>query len=139
MAIRPIMRGASQMSAILKNIANNFPDHVAAALYYEAGIEMTEAKRRCPVDVTPPTPHPGQLRASGFVHQPVRRGRMISVTLSFGGLADDYAIYVHENLDAHHPVGQAKFLESTLVESQPYMGERIARRVHFSRMRVRGA
>jgi hypothetical protein len=27
------------------------------------------------------------------------------------GYTQNYAIYVHENLEAHHPVGQAKFLE----------------------------
>lgn len=27
------------------------------------------------------------------------------------GYTAAYAIYVHENLEAHHPVGQAKFLE----------------------------
>lgn len=27
------------------------------------------------------------------------------------GYDKSYAVYVHENLEAHHPVGQAKFLE----------------------------
>lgn len=27
------------------------------------------------------------------------------------GYTANYAVYVHENLEAHHPVGQAKFLE----------------------------
>lgn len=27
------------------------------------------------------------------------------------GYTQSYAIYVHENLEAHHPVGQAKYLE----------------------------
>lgn len=27
------------------------------------------------------------------------------------GYTQAYAIYVHENLEAHHPIGQAKFLE----------------------------
>ena len=34
------------------------------------------------------------------------------------GFAADYAIYVHENLQAHHPVGQAKFLESAAREGE---------------------
>jgi hypothetical protein len=28
------------------------------------------------------------------------------------GYSAPYAIYVHENLQAHHPIGQAKFLET---------------------------
>jgi hypothetical protein len=27
------------------------------------------------------------------------------------GYKTDYAVYVHENLQAHHPIGQAKYLE----------------------------
>jgi hypothetical protein len=130
------MRGAAEMLATLRKIAEKFPDRVGAALYQEAQIEMTEAKRRTPVDITPDAPHPGQLRASGHVAPPVRRGRNISVTLSFGGAAQDYAIYVHENPDAFHPVGQWKFLESVLNESRSYMAVRIARRVDLNRMRV---
>jgi hypothetical protein len=119
------MRGAHEMIEKLRQIAAKFPDRVAAALYQEAQIEMTEAKRRTPVDT-------GTLRASGQVAQPARSGRNISVTLSFGGAAADYAIYVHENLEAHHRVGQAKFLESTLDESAPHMAARIAARVQLN-------
>lgn len=134
------LKGVTEMTKKLKDIANKFPDRVAAALYMEANIEMTEAKRRTPVDVnygTPTAPrkppHPGQLRASGTVHPPERKGRNISTTLSFGGGAVDYAVYVHEILDNFHPVGQAKFLESTLNESAPHMASRIAARVHLDK------
>lgn len=118
----------------LRRVADTFPDYVGAALYQEAQIEMTEAKRRCPVDT-------GKLRASGRVSTPEREGRRISVTLSFGGGAVSYAVYVHENLEANHASppfggGQAKFLESTLSESQPHMAVRIARRVDLNKMGV---
>ena len=39
-------------------------------------------------------------------------------------------VTVHENLDAFHRVGQAKFLESVLVESRPYLAARVARRMN---------
>lgn len=32
-----------------------------------------------------------------------------------------YALYVHENMNAHHPVGQAKFLEQPARELRPHM------------------
>lgn len=127
------MRGAGEMRNVLRKIAAKFPDRVAAAIYQEAQIEMTEAKRRTPVDTTKDAPHPGQLRASGRVHTPVRKGRNISVTMSFGGAAADYAIYVHEILTNFHPVGQAKFLESTLNESRSSMAARIAARVDLNK------
>ena len=125
--------GGDQMIRTILKIAERFPDRVAAAIYQEAQIEMTEAKRRTPVDITPNAPHPGQLRASGHVQRPERQGRHISVVLAFG---TDYAIYVHENPDAFHPVGQWKFLESVLNESESSMEGRIARRIHFDTMRL---
>lgn len=131
------MLGVGNMVNTLKKIAARFPDRVAAAIYQEAQIEMTEAKRRTPVDVNYAggriPPHPGQLRASGMVAEPERNGRNISVTLSFGGAASDYAIYVHEIIENIHPVGQAKFLESTLNESRNSMAARIAARIDLNK------
>jgi hypothetical protein len=122
------LRGVSEMRAKLRQIAAKFPDRVGAAIYQEAQIEMTESKRRVPVDT-------GVLRASGRVSEPERSGRNISVMLSYGGAAEDYAIYVHENLEAFHRVGQAKYLESVLDESAPHMAARIAARVDFNKER----
>ena len=135
--------GVGKMIDTLRKVADKFPDLVGAALYREGQIEMTEAKRRTPVDTRPNqsypytrAPHPGQLRNSGLVHPPERRGQRISVTLSFGGAASDYAVHVHENPDAHHPIGQWKYLESVLDESASHMAARIARRVDLNKMKV---
>jgi hypothetical protein len=43
------------------------------------------------------------------------------------------AIVQHERIDFFHKVGQAKYLESVLNESRPYMGARIARRVDLNK------
>ncbi len=92
------MKGASEMIATLKKIADRFPDRVAAALYQIAQQILTEAKRRCPV-----ASDGGTLRASGMVSDPVRIGRKISVVISFGGGAIAYAITVHETISEHDP------------------------------------
>jgi len=125
------------MVRTLQRIATKFPDHVAAAMYQEAQIEMTESKRRCPVSPLPAPKGvvPGTLRDSGQVARPDRRGKHISVTMSYGGAAEDYAVVQHENLDFHHTTGQAKFLESVINESRPYMAGRIADRVHLNKVR----
>ena len=130
------MKGVAEMTALLKKVAAKFPDRVAAAIYQEAQIEMTESKRRCPVDVSENAPHPGQLRASGTVHEPERHGKNISVTLSYGGAAANYAVFVHENPDAFHKVGQWKYLESVLNESRSTMAARIAKRIDLNKMKV---
>lgn len=110
---------------------------VEAALYLEAQIEMTESKRRCPVSPTkaqfkamgrtpPRNLRPGTLRASGYVARPQRDGKKISVTMGYGGAAEAYAVVQHERLDYRHTTGQAKYLESVLNESRPYMLQRMA-------------
>jgi hypothetical protein len=109
----------------LKALAARAPDRVGTALYLEAEIEMAEAKQRTPVDT-------GALRASGVVSLPEFSGRQISVSLNFGGPAAPYALVVHEDLEAHHPVGQAKYLESVIVESAPFMAARLARRLDLA-------
>lgn len=51
------------------------------------------------------------------------------------GYTAAYAIYVHEDLEARHPVGQAKFLEQPLREMGPELsrliGEAMKRGVKF--------
>jgi len=118
--------GTHEMSGRLKRMAATVPDQVERALFQEAQIEMTESKRRCPVAT-------GALKGSGTVFRPERNGRTVSVTLAYGGVAAPYAIYVHEDLSAHHPNGEAKFLESVLLESAPFMASRVANRIGLGR------
>jgi hypothetical protein len=114
--------GADKVLANLTALASKLPTQVGRAMFEEAEIEMAEAKRRTPVDT-------GALRASGHVELPKIAGQNVTVAMGFGGAAAPYAIEVHENLEAFHPVGEAKFLESTLNESKPYLAKRIADRV----------
>jgi hypothetical protein len=115
------LTGEEKMRARLLAYANKIPEICEAALYEEAHIEMTESMKRTPVDK-------GPLRASHTV-ETKRRGSDISATIGVGGPSAPYAVYVHEDEDAFHKVGQAKFLESTILESRPYMALRIATRI----------
>ena len=82
---------------------------VSATLRTEAEHVMTAAKADTPVDT-------GRLRASGHVEGPSRTSQGIEVTLAYG---TDYAVYVHEIMGRHHPVGRAKFLESNVDMAWP--------------------
>jgi hypothetical protein len=110
--------GMEQAERAIARLIRRLPEVAQRAMREEAEIEMTEAKKRTPVDT-------GVLRDSGKVEQYGEFG----VRWSFGGAAMAYAVYVHENLDVYHPVGQAKFLESVLMESTPYLPARIGRRM----------
>jgi hypothetical protein len=113
--------GVGKVAANLTALTAKVPLVVQAALREEAEIEMTEAKKRTPVDL-------GALRSSGTVTTS-RSGTSVRAELGFGGAAAPYAIYVHEDLDAYHKVGDAKFLESTIRESAPHMPARVAANV----------
>lgn len=113
--------GVRKTLSTLRRIPQKFPDEAGAALFYVGQKTMTAAKRLTPVwnpDRPVPAGHtPGSLRASGQVHPPERHGGDISITLSFGNEIVDYAVYVHEDLEAHHATGQAKYLEQPLNEA----------------------
>jgi hypothetical protein len=95
---------------------------MADALMMETEVEATEARRRTPVKT-------GLLRSTVRAEGPYIKNGVISTAVSAGSAAADYALPVHEDLEAHHRVGEAKFIESTLKESAPHMGRRVARRL----------
>jgi len=132
------LNGAAQFKLALKRVARAFPDEVAAALYKESQIEATEVKRRTPVwnssRRVPLGVVPGALRASVRVLKPIRQGSRVYTLIAAGGTSAPYAIFVHEDLDAFHQVGQAKYLESVILESRAFMAIRIARRIDLKRV-----
>lgn len=124
------IQGLFQLRQRLNNMSMIIKAQAARALYAEALIELDEAKRRTPVDS-------GALRESGKVSLPTIEDKTISVAMGFGGTepSSRYAIFVHEDLDADHPNGgQAKYLESVILESAPYMAERVGRRLDLSKV-----
>lgn len=141
-----MVKGAATLIKALQDVAAKFPDRVASAIYIESQIIMTESKRRCPVSADG-----GILRASGRVSEPVRQGRNISCTLSYGGAADAYAIAVHETPSEHDPPSWKemyshggeiswttpgtgpKFLEGPINEAQGDLLQRIADRIHLDK------
>ena len=117
----------------IRAYAKKHPTRVERAAYMEAQIEVTEMKRRTPVDTRPNAPHPGNLRDSIHVLDPEWNGSKLSVTIATGAQAAEYDLYVHENPDAFHPIGQWKYMESVINELRPFMAQRIANRVHFDK------
>lgn len=55
-----------------------------------------------------------------------KQGQVGTVVVSFSA---EYAIFVHENLEARHPIGQAKFLEQPAREMADELGKYIAKLV----------
>jgi hypothetical protein len=119
------LTGGRKMKDDAKRFGKNFPDHVGRALYQETEVEATEVRKRTPVEY-------GNLRASEHVEGPIRQWRSIYTMIVAGGPSAPYAIYVHEDPDAFHKVGQWKYIESVLLESRPFMAARVGKRIDLN-------
>jgi len=120
------IRGLNELAQKLERAADRIPMMVAKAIFIEANIEATESKRRTPVEFN-------TLRDSTTVLGPfIESDGTIWCAITVGGAANEYAIFVHENPDAYHEVGQWKFLESTILESAPFFGKRVMDRVNWA-------
>jgi len=94
---------------------------VATALYLEANDIFNRSQTLVPVDT-------GTLKSSGEVSTPDIIGDSIEVSIGYGGAASEYAIYVHEDMEANHAFPtQAKFLEQPALEALDGMADRLAR------------
>jgi hypothetical protein len=106
------LNGTAAFRAQVRRAIAARPERVGSALFRVCdGRLMPQMIADTPVDT-------GALRASGHTQLPVIDGSTVTVTMGFGGPAVDYAIYVHENLEAHHPVGHAKFMERVLLNER---------------------
>ena len=93
------------------------------AIYAEAEHVLERTIPRVPVAT-------GRLRDSGKVDGPRMRAGDVEATVIFGNETDvDYAIFVHEDLRAVHPRGEAKFLERTLNEAKATYSQRVGQRI----------
>jgi len=100
--------GTREIERILRQLGERAPREAAKALYETAEEIMADSKENyCPVDT-------GNLRGTGNVQQPAIGRNDVSVELGYNA---DYAAVVHELLDVYHPVGQAKFLETPISQT----------------------
>lgn len=120
-----VFNGAAKTIKQIAHLKAFLPDAFAQALYQEAQVELKEIKKLTPVDT-------GALRASERVEGPTREGRRIYVTIVAGGPSAPYAFIVHEDLEAFHKYGQAKYIEQPLSEALPYFPARIAKRIDMN-------
>ena len=117
--------GRQSMSSRLGNVVKNYDTKVGNALYAEFGIEEVEVIKRTPKES-------GDLRDTIHRIGPRKTSNTISVLIVVGGPDAPYAIFVHEDTEAFHKVGQAKFLESVIMESRSFIGARVARRLNIA-------
>jgi hypothetical protein len=89
------------------------------SLYREGAQAFAASQREVPVDT-------GILKNSGILSRPFLDGTDLVVEISYGGAAADYALTVHEDLNARHNEGQkAKYLEDPVKRQVNGMGDRL--------------
>ena len=110
--VKITIKGLNRLIKKLNSLGSDANREISPALFQEAEEIMGRSKSLVPVDT-------GVLRSSGHVQRPEVDRNGVRVTLGYGGPAEAYALAVHENLRARHPVGQAKYLEQPLLEALP--------------------
>jgi hypothetical protein len=109
------VEGIDRVKAALRRAKKKMERGVEAGII-EAGLYLQrEAQERVPVDT-------GNLKASAS------DSHRVSGTAGFETafrvvFSADYAIYVHENLQAHHTVGEAKYLERAIAANRRTLGQ----------------
>jgi hypothetical protein len=112
------LKGLVSVEKKLRELAEQIPRAVGAAMYQEGAAIAALAVEKAPVDTS-------RMRASAYVTPPTQTGAGPVVEVGFG---TEYAVYVHERTELRHPSGEAKFLEKALdARTSGYM-ERLAKR-----------
>jgi len=116
----------ADLQAMLAMLGKGALEQGGKALYQEALLIQRESMRRTPVET-------GALRGSHETKPPETVGGEVTVRIVVGGPAAPYALFVHENLEARHPVGEAKFLEKSVLEAAAELPARLAARIDFTK------
>lgn len=116
------VEGVEKLQKMLKVGGQQAMTATARALYTEANKIFFDSQAQVPIDT-------GALRASGMVTKPYFVGNTATVEIGYGGAAAPYALIVHEDLEANHEVGKAKFLEDPLTKAIPELGKSVANSV----------
>lgn len=118
------LRGKREMEETVKKISRVTPKRIGAALKRVLNVEKREVVARTPKDS-------GKLASTVRVTDPFTDGDRIGCEMLAGDETTDYALIVHEDLEAYHDTGQAKFMESVLNEVGPHMNQRVARELRI--------
>lgn len=115
--------GLDTLDRILERMGPQAAAAIGSALYEEGTEVLNRSQDIVPVDT-------GDLKASGMVTEPDVHGSHVEVIVGYGGPALDYALTVHEDMDAEHEEGTyAKYLETPALEAVVGMGERLTAHV----------
>lgn len=113
------LHGLEEVSLNIQKLVNDNWDDAKDALLKETNIVLKDSVRQ--------TPHEfGNLRRSGAVDVIKETRKDFDVMIGFDM---EYAAAVHENMEAYHPKGKAKYLEDPLFARIDKIPKNIAKRI----------
>lgn len=115
------VRGLNNVMRNLNRQIEAMPGVTQEALNAGALVILRESQRNVPVDT-------GNLRQSGTM-QPLSIG--MPATAVF--YTAEYAVFVHEDMEAYHPSGESKFLEKAVRSKQGEVVEAMRREARVRR------
>ena len=118
--------GFEDLNRRILNLIRALPEEIKSAMITEETGTLELAQSRTPVKT-------GDLKTSGHLGDYQVSGYESSIPIIFGTELT-YAIYVHENLQAHHDVGQAKFLETAVLDRISGKSQRVAANIQLGRL-----
>lgn len=111
--------GLEQVEANINRLVRNNWNDAKKGLLEEANIVLNQSIRQTPREF-------GDLRRSGTVEETKDTKHEYEVTIGFN---ESYAAAIHENLNAHHDIGKAKYLEDPLMARVDDITKNIAKRI----------
>lgn len=131
MALKMTLEGDKEMKARLKNLASDFPLEARRGANVVIKRKLALTQERVPVKT-------GNLKKTGRVTVSLAKAggqANISASILYGGQGVLYARRVHEDLKAKHKRGgQAKFVESVLLEAVPTVGGELATEIDLKKV-----
>lgn len=119
------IKGLDKLNRLVAAAGDNAIQALAEGLYWEATMAFNESQTLVPVDT-------GILRASGHMNPVDKTENSVEVTISYGGPASSYALFVHERIYApsgkkvyHAPPTRAKYLETPAKRRVKGMAQRL--------------
>lgn len=106
------------LDEVLRNLNNQMAGIKKRSLpgLKAAGLKVQrEAQKRVPVDT-------GNLKGSASTDTISKDPPAVAISFNAA-----YAIFVHENLEANHPVGEAKFLENAVKDLRQEIVDTVAK------------
>jgi hypothetical protein len=117
------LEGVELMFERIRQEREAFLHKLRGALFAEGQDVQTDSMENTPV-------RDGFLRGSHVTTvAPFEGIEDAAVEITVGGPAAPYAVYVHEDLEAHHTVGEAKFLENAINRARSGFAKRVAERM----------